>query len=83
MEYAFDRTINEHITKKINDEGKHEHVQGLLYIEPEHMMSQIKRRPTSAGRTTLAQVKSSSELSAPDDDSSGIAEVWESATTWM
>ena len=83
MESVLDKTINEHITKKVNDEGKHQHVQGLLYIEPEHMMSQIKRRPNSAGRTILAQVKSPRELTAPDDDSSGITEVWESATTWM
>ena len=73
MEYLDGETIKYHIKRKLDDNDTPNKVQGLLVIEPEHMMAQVKRRPNTLGHTTLAQVKVSAELEAPDDDISGIA----------
>lgn len=73
MEYLEDETINEHVKRKLDNNGTPNKVQGLLVIEPEHMMAQVRRRPNMLSHTTLAQVKATAELEAPDDDISGIA----------
>jgi len=73
MEYLDGETINDHVKRKLDNTDTPNKVQGLLVIEPEHMMAQVKRRPNTPSHTTLAQVKVSAELEAPDDDISGIA----------
>ena len=73
MEYLDGETINDHVKRKLDNASAQNKVQGLLVIEPEHMMAQVKRRPNTLSQTTLAQVKVSAELEAPDDDISGIA----------
>ena len=54
-----------------------------MLLQPEHIMSQAEKRPSSIRETTLSQVKVFEEEWAPDDEISGIVDVWNAATTWF
>ena len=76
-------TINEHATKKLKEEGVQDAINGLLVLQPEHMMTQVEKHPKTHRQTTLSQVRVLQEEGAPDDEISGIADVWNAATAWL